>query len=403
MRLRVRSSGARNRNAACDNAGMPSSLEDPRRFAEPAMARRDPLVEAAERSLAAGAASDAERIDARIDAALADLLVQGSGRKIASTFASAPSAVVARHLARRLVDAWTCASKCATSATLAISVFAIPVVIVAAGDADGGPLRVPGALADPAAAAAILSELGALRGNRTLTLASALAIPDAFAPERLPEWLAHQKLDDGELPRGIDIEPVSIAVAAGEERAVLRFVVGAALSAPGAQLFDADNTRWMTPFAAALRAQLAQRGATLLALPRHVQAPFSALMEGRAAHREIAAQLFASNAIRKFRGSVGEPDAVMSAHRCADARNGGELRLSLSSAFDERGAEGFRCPLYEWERVVDVGGMLKNLLRDCRITRVTVVPGVHPDLDASTGLRLFLRPDAVPARVASLH
>src|SRR5690242_9559170 len=86
---------------------MPSTLPDPRRFADPGSARREPLVAAAERSLHARAASEAERIDGEIGQAFADLLRRGSGGNLAATFASAPSAVIARHLARRLVDAWT--------------------------------------------------------------------------------------------------------------------------------------------------------------------------------------------------------------------------------------------------------------------------------------------------------
>jgi len=56
--------------------------------------------------------------------------------------------------------------------------------------------------------------------------------------------------------------------------------------------------------------------------------------------------LFAGNAIRRIRAAVGEPTAVISAHRAPDAPGGGELRLSLSSPFDPRDAEGFRCPLH---------------------------------------------------------
>ena len=73
-------------------------------------------------------------------------------------------------------------------------------------------------------------------------------------------------------------------------------------------------------------------------------------------------RLFASNAIRKLRASVGEPSAVISAHRAAGAPGGGELRLSLSSPFEPRDAEGFRCPLYPLDRVADVVAMLRGLL-----------------------------------------
>jgi hypothetical protein len=121
-----------------------------------------------------------------------------------------------------------------------------------------------------------------------------------------------------------------------------------------------------------------------------------ALQHGRAAQREVGAQLFASNAIRRFRARVGEPSAVISAHRCASAFGGGELRLSLSSPFDMQQAEGFRCPLFPPDRAADVATMLLELLHDCRVSDVRVIGSAQPDKDAGTGLPLLFRADAVP-------
>ncbi len=118
---------------------------------------------------------------------------------------------------------------------------------------------------------------------------------------------------------------------------------------------------------------------------------------GRAAQREVAAQIFASNAIRKFRATVGEPTAVISAHRAPDAPGGGELRLSLSSPFEPRDAEGFRCPLYPLDRAGDVVTMLVDLLRDCRVTDIRTLAGVHADLVDGTGAPLLFKPDSIPA------
>ena len=73
------------------------------------------------------------------------------------------------------------------------------------------------------------------------------------------------------------------------------------------------------PLAQELSRQLATAGLSVLALPRPPQGPLLALQHGRAAQREVGAQLFASNAIRRFRARVGEPSAVISAHRCAAA------------------------------------------------------------------------------------
>jgi hypothetical protein len=110
----------------------------------------------------------------------------------------------------------------------------------------------------------------------------------------------------------------------------------------------------------------------------------------------VSAQLFASNAIRKLRAAVGEPAAVISAHRAIDSATGGELRLSLSSVFDAREAEGFRCPLYPADHAGDVADMLVTLMRDCRLTDVRVLSGVYGDRDAASGLPLLFKADALP-------
>jgi len=94
---------------------------------------------------------------------------------------------------------------------------------------------------------------------------------------------------------------------------------------------------------------------------------------------------------------IGEPTAVISAHRAPDAPGGGELRLSLSSPFEPRDAEGFRCPLYPLDRAGDVVAMLVDLLRDCRVTDIRTLAGVHADRTDGTGLPLLFKPESIPA------
>ena len=185
---------------------------------------------------------------------------------------------------------------------------------------------------------------------------------------------------------------------AGREAVHLRFLPGVAMARPGADL-TADTTvgKWGVPFTRELTIQLATGGASVLALPRAAQRLLPAVAAGRAAQREVAAQIFASNAIRKFRATVGEPTAVISAHRAADAPGGGELRLSLSSPFEPRDAEGFRCPLYPLDRAGDVVTMLVDLLRDCRVTDIRTLAGVHADLVDGTSSPLLFKPDSIPA------
>jgi hypothetical protein len=101
----------------------------------------------------------------------------------------------------------------------------------------------------------------------------------------------------------------------------------------------------------------------VLALPRAPQRPLLAVATGRAAQREVGAQLFAGNAIRKAvrRRRADRGDQCASRARCP---GGGELRMSLSSLFAPRDAEGFRCPSTRSTAWGDVATMLADLLAD---------------------------------------
>ena len=77
--------------------------------------------------------------------------------------------------------------------------------------------------------------------------------------------------------------------------------------------------------------------------------------------------------------------------------------MSLSSPFDPREAEGFRCPLLPQDRVDDVVKMLTDLLRDCRVDSIRAMPGLHADRDPGTGLTLLFKGDAVPEGGPQMH
>ena len=378
-------------------------IDDPRLFAAHAESSQTPLFEMAEASLAASSIARADEIDRALVMALAQRLIAGDGSFVAALLAAAPSAAVTRHLWRCLVDAWREASRSEADNSLAATLFAIPLVLVAAGtDADG---EIAGVLRDTLRIAALLREHRALGGSEAFALAPALITSEAFDLARLPQLLAWQRqAGDGGVDH-LDLHPTPIATKAGQEGVHLRFLAGVALAAPQADLLrEPDGPAGAMALAQELGRQLAGPGYSVLALPRAAQSPLAALQQGRAAQRDIGAQLFASNAIRRLRASVGEPSAVISAHRCVGAPGGGELRLSLSSPFDPRRAEGFRCPLFASDRAVDVARMLADLMRDCRVTDVQALPGVHADRDPATGLTLLFKADAVAdARRAIVH
>jgi hypothetical protein len=376
-------------------------IADPRVFPEHIDAVHAPLLELASASLAASSSARADEIDSILVRALVEHIDRGDGLLLAELFAAAPSVALARHLWRRLIEAWREASRAAVGERVATTLFALPVVIVTGRQPGAAPSALVGILQDCDRIAAILQEHAALAGNRTFALASALAAADAIDVARLPALLGWQRqalAGGGER----DLAPTPIALQAGQEGVHLRFLVGSALAAPGVDVLgSADTTGWAMPLAQELVRQLTVPGVTVLALPRAPQSPPSALQQGRGAQRAVGAQLFASNAIRRLRASVGEPSAVISAHRCPAAPGGGELRLSLSSVFDARLAEGFRCPLFPSDAAGDVAALLIELLRDCRVADVRVLSGVHADRDPGTGMTLLFKPDAMPESEAT--
>ena len=211
-----------------------------------------------------------------------------------------------------------------------------------------------------------------------------------------PLLLAARRLADGDGFIPLALPPASIEVTTGE-RAHLRFLVGSALAAPAANLMsDAGTGRWGMPLAKALISQLRVPGVTVIALPRAAMALPAAVAQGKAAQREVSAQLFTSHALRELRASVGEPVAIVSAHASASAPQGGELRLSLSSPFAARDAYGFVCPLYAGDAAPEVARMLVELLLDCRVADVRILDGVHADRDALTGGPLLFKPATIP-------
>ncbi len=386
-----------------------AELPDPRVFPDAGLA----APEAAKLHALAAAALQAETgpRERALDRALRSELrhwVEGDGAALAALFDAAPSIAIARHLWRQLDGVWREATIDAP-AGLAVTVFALPLVVVTGLEAVDGEVTLPGVLEGPQHLAAILRDHGALCGNTTFALADALVAAEAIDLARVPDLLAWQRLPDAHVPGAAiptrALVPAPLELVRGRESVHLRFLVGSAVAKPGADLLaDAEVRAWGLPLARELARQLAGPGTSVLALPRAPSRPLPAVSHGRLAQREVGAQIFASNAIRELRASVGEPAAVISAHRASDAPHGGELRLSLSSPFQPRAAEGFRCPLHPLDRVGDVAAMLTGLLTDCRVTDIRVVAGVHPDRDPATGLPLLFKPETIPsAPTAAVH
>jgi hypothetical protein len=361
-----------------------SDLGDPRAWPAapasiPAVAEVHAAVEA---SIGASTGREAGAFDAKARRWLEAALASPNGGDLAAVFSQAPSPAVARHLRRLVADVERGDPTAAES--LRRTLFAIPVILVAALDDGAKPLTLTGIVADPTLSAA-LRDARAFGGCESFALSTSLATADALDLAALPALLARRHLAESTVesaPRALELPPAPIDIDTCVERVHLRFMAGIVLTPPRVDpLRESNIGRWGIPFAQSMAKALHAPGLSLLALPRPPQTLVNSVQSGRAAQREVSAQVFASNAIRKFRASFGEPTAIISAHRCADAPGGGELRLSLSSPFADREAQGFRFPIYPYETVQEVASMLDALLRDCRVADVRFMPGVGADRD----------------------
>lgn len=254
--------------------------------------------------------------------------------------------------------------------------FAIPLVIVAG---SRKPCTVAGALPELHVLRGLLEQHGAIGVTRNFGMGNALVSAgalDVLSPSAL--WRA--AADPAQRAPLDTLQPEPIAVAGSREQVHLRFLVGAGVTPQNLPSFleSASNIgTWGMPFTRELARQLAQPGLEILPMPRPPQPLTQAAHAGRRAQLEAALNLFLGNTLRKFRMAVGDPEAVLSAHRLDNGA--GELRLSLSTPFDESLFEGYAWPLQPQDDVAEVTKLLLDTLNECRVPSVTVLPQLLPE------------------------
>lgn len=258
---------------------------------------------------------------------------------------------------------------------IGLRLIAIPLLIVAGARTQ---LTLPGALPEIDKVTALLEQHGAVGATRNFGLGNALcgaAALEALSPCAL--WRAVR--DPAERAVAETLIPEPVAVGPGREQVHLRFLIGAGVTPQHLPSFleSASNIgTWGMPLTRELTRQLAQPGLEILPMPRPPQPLLKAAYLGRCAQLEAALSLFLSNNVRRFRMSVGDPEAVLSAH--ALAGGAGELRLSLSSPFDESMLEGFCWPLHPLDDVDEIAQLIHRALADCRVNDALVIPRVLP-------------------------
>jgi hypothetical protein len=342
---------------------MMPNLPDPRCFAA---AQDNPLRELATRFSQETDATQREKLRAELRHDLRQTLLAGRDDLLSSAISEVPSPDAGAclweavdHAVNRSPD---------ETAALAASLFAIPVVIVAAGPEGRS---VPGTLRDVRSLARVLQDHGAVGVHQNFGLNQALCADtsiEAFSLTRLYALLRRAETERVEV--WPDLIPAEIALEGPDvEHVALRFVTGilvAGRDAPTIPETAADIARWGMPFTREMIAQLATRDATLLPIPRPPDGLLLSLHHGRRAREEIAFQAFISRAVRQIRASVGEPHVRLTASR-PDA-----IVIRLTSPFDAGTDFVHRWRLHPLDRLPEVTQSILALLSECRLNDISI-------------------------------
>ncbi len=330
------------------------SLPEPRTITAPA----NPLLVAA-----------VQTSDSALAGTLAAALENNDDALIRAALHGGPPAIV-RRVWQVLVDAVDGGGD-----GIGLRLFAIPVLIVAGARA---PFTLQGVVPEIDKITALLQQHGAVGATRNFGLGNALcdfAALDGLSPCLL--WRAAHHPSERAIADALT--PAPVVVDRGREQVHLRFLAGAGVTPQHLPSFleSASNIgTWGMPLTRELTRQLAQPGLEVLPMPRPPVSLAKAAWLGRCAQLDAALNLFLSNNVRRFRMSVGDPEAVLSAH--ALECGAGELRLSLSSPFDESMLEGFCWPLHPLDEVDEVTRIFTGALTDFRVSNVLLHAAVMP-------------------------
>ena len=340
------------------------TLTDPRQYG--AGDAGDPLLE-----LAADEGRRPELVDA-----LRQRAADRRDDEIRKALAAAPSRLVYLRLWHALAEA---VEKADPDESVSARVFAIPWVLVCGARV---PTTLSGVLNDAPGIARVLDANGVFGQSRSLGLGNALTSMEVL--ENLPP---SEVLDWSRDPSGHDVPPVPIQLTRGAEEVHVRFLLGAAIApanAPDILETGSNIGQWGTAALRAMTPQLSAEGAEVLAMPRPPAGLYTAAYQGRRAGVETAFNLFMSNAVRQFRMSVGDADVTLSTHE------GGEIRVTLTTALDDAQVEGFRWPLHPADDFEEVRHTIEDMVAECRLPDPRYVEHVMP-AESSTGAVLFPR------------
>jgi hypothetical protein len=312
-------------------------------------------------------------------ATLREACAQQRDADIAAALNSAPSPAAYASLWSALCDAVHQAAGDHAEGALMARIFALPLIVVTG---SRKRIQIDGALPDIATVKEMFLQKGILGKTQNFGLGNALCsleTLESLRPAEVFAWTQAGGAARRELP------PQPLVMEEPGERVHLRFLVGAGIAPanePALTETASNIGAWGMALTQLLTKQLAQPGAEVLPMARPPADLLRAGHIGRTAQLETACNLFASNAVRRFRQASGDPVAIISAH------DNGELRLTLSQPFDEQMVEGFRWPLHPLDDLAAIIAAMSELLSACRVQRIEIAPRVLPDCK-SAGMAWF--------------
>ncbi|MFC4161583.1 hypothetical protein [Chitinimonas lacunae] len=362
-----------------------SHLPDPRRY--PRVDARDSLIRLAMSLLTERDLGALVRKEADLDAELSRLLGAGDDAAIGEALGKVPSQEVYLCLNDRLRQA---VERPPVDAAGHNVLFALPLVLVAGSRA---PLSLPGRLPDPTAVLALLREHGIIHPEAEVELLAQLPTESQLAGIRPSELARWRDAPTATLPDFAE-QPLQI----NGETVLLRFIVGVARqpaqAAPAVQLGITPGP-WGLALTRLLSEQWKHDNLTLFPLPRAPLPWLPARHDGRSARLHIQFEIYASNILRKLRQGGEQPVAVLSAH------DNDELHVTLGAASNGEVWEGFVWPLTPLDRVEGIVAAMVELLRECRLDRIEILPEVLPAVHE--GLPYFPLPTELDALPLTRH
>jgi len=369
-------------------------LPDPRKWAN----KHSNLVAMSEISLwklvenyiAAPTQAEKELYAEKVSTLFSDLYAQKAMLNPDTFLNSAPSNESARILVR-LLQQWEV--KPPHENSVGLRFFALPVIVVAGAER---VLSLRAVLRERDKVEEILREKQVLGNAEQWGISNALCSADTISGEAWSAWMMLQQSNFEGLASLQKVPPQDINISiVNQEQVFLRFIVGATLVSAKTHWQEGTKIEsWGMALTECLSQQLGMPGTTILALPRAPKSLLLAVQEGRRLQREVSLQLFMSNAIRECRTKFGEPTIVLSSHHMDPGE--GEIRVSISSEFSTKDAQGFRCPLFPDDRVVDVQRMIETLVQECQVSDLRILQKVYTDKEPETGLTWLFKPEAIP-------